>query len=73
MCFLKCSPSELMKTKISFAFSQLLETGIKAFGCMHLTGTYIHVKIASVEVLLIFTNRLLGIQKLVNHQCPVVS
>lgn len=24
---------------------------------MHLTGTYIHVKIASVEVLLIFTNR----------------
>lgn len=73
MCFLTCSPSELMKTKISFAFSQLLEAGIKAFGCMDLTGTYAPVKIAGVEVLLIFIHGLLGLRKLINHQCPVVS
>lgn len=73
MCFLTRSPSELMRTKISFSFSQFLEAGIEAFHCMHLTGTYISVKIASAEVLIIISDRLLGLQELINHQCPIVS
>lgn len=40
---------------------------------MHLTGTYIPVKIASAEVLLIISDRLLGPQELINHQYPIVS
>lgn len=62
-----------MTTKISFAFSQLLEAGLVAFDCMHLTGICVHVKIASIEVLLIFTSRLPGLQKPINHQCVAVS